>query len=87
MKFEPNSKIRTIPFVKPLRETSFPRFSGRGEQLQIRVLGTFFRDRGPSTSLEFCNTYWRRSSDMRRLPFGDTFSNIMEDFWNCKKNT
>ena len=55
MKFTPNSKIRGILFVKPLSETSFPRFSGRGEQLQIRVLGTFYIGQ----ILEFCNTYYR----------------------------
>ena len=55
MKFTPNSKIQSIPFVKPLSETSFPRFSGRGEQLQIRVLGTFYIGQ----ILEFCNTYYR----------------------------
>ena len=54
MKFTPNSKIRGILFVKPLSETSFPRFSGRGEQLQIRVLGNFYIGQ----ILEFCNTYY-----------------------------
>ena len=51
MKFEPNSKIRTIPFAKPLRETSFPRFSGRGEQLQIRGWGHFFATRALQRAL------------------------------------
>ena len=56
MKFTSNSKIQSILFVKPLSETSFPRFSGRGEQLQIRVLGNFYIGQ----ILEFCNTYSRR---------------------------
>ena len=59
MKFTPNSKIQSIPFVKPLSETSFPRFSGRGEQVCISPLITDLVDRGPSTILESCNTYCR----------------------------
>ena len=72
MKFEPNSKIRTIPFVKPLRETSFPRFSGRGEQLQIRVLGNFISARSLNSV-----TLTKGSDDVRKI---STFSQNFEIF-------
>ena len=47
MKFTPNSKIQGILFVKPLSETSFPRFSGRGEQVYISTLIIDLVDREP----------------------------------------
>ena len=59
MKFTPNSKIQSIPFVKPLSETSFPRFSGRGEQLHIRVV----MEDLVGQILKSCNTYYRRVLD------------------------
>ena len=54
MKCTPNSKIQSIPFVKPLSETSFPRFSGRGEQLHIRVV----MEDLVGQILKSCNTYY-----------------------------
>ena len=45
MKFEPNSKIRTIPFVKPLRETSFQGLAVGGSKFRSDCWGTFISAR------------------------------------------
>ena len=58
---KPKSKIRGILNFKQLMEASLHRSNGPRDQLHFGVPSTDFADRGPSTKLEFCNTYCSQS--------------------------
>ena len=58
---KPKSRIRGILNFKQLMEASLHRSNGPRDQLHFGVPSTDFADRGPSTKLEFCNTYYRQS--------------------------
>ena len=63
---KPKSKIRGILNFKQLMEASLHRSNGPRDQLHFGVPSTDFAHRGPSTKLEFCNTYCSHGSHWSR---------------------